>query len=261
MGLQEWLVGLEGFSVTELWGSLFQRFGAVKAKARPPIVECLTRGTFRRTADSDLRLWRPFLLGWIIDLRYSGASPSRHLNTNRRILYWTRYGAGSQWRWIRTGEIWSNFVVPILISEIHPDQPAERCQGLYIGDAILSVNGLDLRSAKHAEAVSILSQQVGILVSTFVPLHLVKKYSGSCLSGHLCLEDMSLNDTKLCHLMTSVVMLSGLPNEDCLLITRVSFEWFCCKWFWPKGVLNLTYISTTRTTTHVWILSSIPEII
>ncbi|XP_064628403.1 Golgi-associated PDZ and coiled-coil motif-containing protein-like isoform X2 [Lineus longissimus] len=51
--------------------------------------------------------------------------------------------------------------VPILISEIHPDQPAERCQGLYIGDAILSVNGLDLRSAKHAEAVSILSQQQG----------------------------------------------------------------------------------------------------
>jgi hypothetical protein len=58
-------------------------------KARPPIVECLTRGTSRRTADSDLRLWCPFLLDWIIDLRYSGASPSRHLNTNRRILYWT----------------------------------------------------------------------------------------------------------------------------------------------------------------------------
>jgi hypothetical protein len=47
--------------------SLFQRFGAVKAKARQPIVECLTRGTSRRTADSDLRLRRPFLLGWIID--------------------------------------------------------------------------------------------------------------------------------------------------------------------------------------------------
>ncbi|XP_025098830.1 Golgi-associated PDZ and coiled-coil motif-containing protein-like [Pomacea canaliculata] len=51
--------------------------------------------------------------------------------------------------------------VPILISEIHEGQPAERCQGLYVGDAILSVNNLDLRNAKHAEAVKILSQQQG----------------------------------------------------------------------------------------------------
>lgn len=52
--------------------------------------------------------------------------------------------------------------VPILISEIHEGQPAERCQGLYVGDAILSVNNLDLRNAKHAEAVKILSQQVSL---------------------------------------------------------------------------------------------------
>ncbi|ESN92053.1 hypothetical protein HELRODRAFT_181830 [Helobdella robusta] len=51
--------------------------------------------------------------------------------------------------------------VPILISEIHADQPAHRCGGLFIGDAILSVNGVDLRSSKHAEAVQILSQQHG----------------------------------------------------------------------------------------------------
>ena len=50
--------------------------------------------------------------------------------------------------------------VPILISEIHEGQPAHRCKGLYIGDAILSVNGIDLRNAKHAEAVQILSNQV-----------------------------------------------------------------------------------------------------
>ena len=50
--------------------------------------------------------------------------------------------------------------VPILISEIHEHQPADRCKSLYIGDAILSVNGIDLRNAKHAEAVQILSQQV-----------------------------------------------------------------------------------------------------
>uniref|UniRef100_A0A915CDM9 Golgi-associated PDZ and coiled-coil motif-containing protein n=1 Tax=Parascaris univalens TaxID=6257 RepID=A0A915CDM9_PARUN len=49
--------------------------------------------------------------------------------------------------------------VPILISEIHAGQPAERCGNLYVGDAILSVNGIDLRTAKHAEAVQILSKQ------------------------------------------------------------------------------------------------------
>ncbi|XP_052832476.1 Golgi-associated PDZ and coiled-coil motif-containing protein, partial [Octopus bimaculoides] len=53
--------------------------------------------------------------------------------------------------------------VPILISEIHPGQPAERCEGLYVGDAILSVNGDDLRNVKHSDAVQILSQQVRTL--------------------------------------------------------------------------------------------------
>lgn len=51
--------------------------------------------------------------------------------------------------------------VPILISEIHEGQPADRCDNLYVGDAILSVNGEDLRNAKHAEAVQVLSQQTG----------------------------------------------------------------------------------------------------
>uniref|UniRef100_A0A8B9KRM3 Golgi-associated PDZ and coiled-coil motif-containing protein n=1 Tax=Astyanax mexicanus TaxID=7994 RepID=A0A8B9KRM3_ASTMX len=51
--------------------------------------------------------------------------------------------------------------VPILISEIHPAQPAERCGGLHVGDAILAVNNINLRDAKHKEAVTILSQQRG----------------------------------------------------------------------------------------------------
>ncbi|XP_071226176.1 Golgi-associated PDZ and coiled-coil motif-containing protein-like isoform X2 [Salvelinus alpinus] len=51
--------------------------------------------------------------------------------------------------------------VPILISEIHPTQPAERCGGLHVGDAILAVNSINLRDAKHKEAVTILSQQRG----------------------------------------------------------------------------------------------------
>ncbi|XP_011667355.1 Golgi-associated PDZ and coiled-coil motif-containing protein isoform X2 [Strongylocentrotus purpuratus] len=51
--------------------------------------------------------------------------------------------------------------VPILISEIHPNLPADRCQELYVGDAILSVNGINLLDMKHADAVEILSQQDG----------------------------------------------------------------------------------------------------
>lgn len=53
--------------------------------------------------------------------------------------------------------------VPILISEIHPNQPADRCGGLHVGDAILAVNSINLRDAKHKEAVTILSQQVAPL--------------------------------------------------------------------------------------------------
>ncbi|CAG5115204.1 unnamed protein product, partial [Candidula unifasciata] len=49
--------------------------------------------------------------------------------------------------------------VPILISEVHDGQPADRCGELYVGDAILSVNDIDLRDVKHAEAVRVLSQQ------------------------------------------------------------------------------------------------------
>lgn len=51
--------------------------------------------------------------------------------------------------------------VPILISEIHPNLPADRCQELYVGDAILSVNGINLLDMKHADAVDVLSQQDG----------------------------------------------------------------------------------------------------
>jgi C-terminal processing protease CtpA/Prc len=50
--------------------------------------------------------------------------------------------------------------VPVLISEVHRGQPADRCGQLFVGDAILSVNGIDLRQSKHSHAVEILSKQV-----------------------------------------------------------------------------------------------------
>ena len=54
--------------------------------------------------------------------------------------------------------------MPILISEIHPGLPVERCRSLYVGDAILSCNGIDLQEAKHTEAVKSLSSLHGEIV-------------------------------------------------------------------------------------------------
>ncbi|XP_066156361.1 uncharacterized protein [Euwallacea fornicatus] len=51
--------------------------------------------------------------------------------------------------------------VPILISELEPNGPAATSEQLYIGDAILYVNDIDLRNSCHKEAVSILQQQSG----------------------------------------------------------------------------------------------------
>ncbi|VDL99571.1 unnamed protein product [Schistocephalus solidus] len=53
--------------------------------------------------------------------------------------------------------------VPIMISEILPGQLAHQNGNFFVGDAILSVNGIDLRDKRHHEAVQILSaQQVGL---------------------------------------------------------------------------------------------------
>ena len=48
--------------------------------------------------------------------------------------------------------------VPILISELEHNGPAALSGQLFIGDAILSVNDVDLRQACHREAVDILKQ-------------------------------------------------------------------------------------------------------
>lgn len=50
--------------------------------------------------------------------------------------------------------------VPILISEIHPGGIVERVGGLYVGDALLSVNDASLRDVKHSEAVQLLCQEI-----------------------------------------------------------------------------------------------------
>ena len=45
------------------------------------------------------------------------------------------------------------------MSEIYPNRPAAASGQVFVGDAILSVNNIDLRNLKHEEAVDILNQQ------------------------------------------------------------------------------------------------------
>lgn len=48
--------------------------------------------------------------------------------------------------------------MPILISKIFKGLAADQTEALYVGDAILSVNGCDLREATHDEAVQALKK-------------------------------------------------------------------------------------------------------
>lgn len=48
--------------------------------------------------------------------------------------------------------------MPILISKIFKGLAADQTEALYVGDAILSVNGYDLREATHDEAVQALKK-------------------------------------------------------------------------------------------------------
>lgn len=50
--------------------------------------------------------------------------------------------------------------VPIVIAEIKDGALASQSGAFVVGDAILSVNDIDLRGAKHSDATSALSQLV-----------------------------------------------------------------------------------------------------
>lgn len=47
--------------------------------------------------------------------------------------------------------------MPILISELEPDGPAAKCGSLYVGDAILSANGQDLK-----QVITLIIERSGI---------------------------------------------------------------------------------------------------
>ncbi|KAL5103342.1 Golgi-associated PDZ and coiled-coil motif-containing protein [Taenia crassiceps] len=61
--------------------------------------------------------------------------------------------------------------VPILISEIIPDRVVQRSGEFYVGDAILAVNGHDLRDKRHHDAAEILAAQQGKMEFDLLYLH------------------------------------------------------------------------------------------
>lgn len=89
--------------------------------------------------------------------------------------------------------------VPILISHVHPGLPADTSHNLYVGDALLSANGINLRNASQRDAVQILSQQVHhcmivgvkrVMFSAIVSTTRVNEWPGTC--GALQTGDIEL---------------------------------------------------------------------
>jgi len=71
--------------------------------------------------------------------------------------------------------------MPILISKIFRGMAADQAKGLYVGDAILTVNGEELRDATHDEAVRALkrSGRVVDLEGEYTPMiHLLPSWPG-----------------------------------------------------------------------------------
>ena len=56
--------------------------------------------------------------------------------------------------------------LPIFISKIYKDQAAEACGQLYVGDAIIKVNGEYITACPHDDAVNILSNAGDFVVLT-----------------------------------------------------------------------------------------------
>ncbi len=56
--------------------------------------------------------------------------------------------------------------IPILVSRIFKDQTADQTGGLFVGDAILKVNGMSIERASHDEAVAALKNAGSEVVLT-----------------------------------------------------------------------------------------------
>ncbi|XP_053126644.1 beta-2-syntrophin isoform X2 [Hemicordylus capensis] len=88
------------------------------------------------------------------DAAAAGAAPSSPPSGVRRVRV-VKAEAGGLGISIKGGR---ENRMPVLISRIFPGLAAERCGALRLGDAILAVNGIDLRDATHDQAVQALKR-------------------------------------------------------------------------------------------------------
>ena len=106
-------------------GKSFQILGAAFEKARSP-KHC--RSVFLGISSTIWLFERRFLKGlfnFTSSLRYWGARPWMHLYAVSAILYLILCSTGSQWRSLRTGVMWSYFLVFVTI------RPAVFCAYCY----------------------------------------------------------------------------------------------------------------------------------
>uniref|UniRef100_A0A0K0DXT3 PDZ domain-containing protein n=1 Tax=Strongyloides stercoralis TaxID=6248 RepID=A0A0K0DXT3_STRER len=87
--------------------------------------------------------------------------------------------------------------VPIIVSEIHPGQPAEKCGEIFVGDALLSCNGHNLRGAMHNDAVKILMKEMMEQTELKFEVLYVQPDHDSDDDGEICLETNSEINIKL----------------------------------------------------------------
>lgn len=80
--------------------------------------------------------------------------------------------------------------MPILISKIFRGMAADNAKGLYVGDAILAVNGEELRDATHDEAVRAL-KRAGRVVDLEGELSFLFLFTYSCTPFILCRKENS----------------------------------------------------------------------
>lgn len=76
--------------------------------------------------------------------------------------------------------------MPILISKIFKGLAADQTEALYVGDAILSVNGNDLREATHDEAVQALKKTgKEVILEGKLKAVLIPNLKCTCITVHL----------------------------------------------------------------------------
>jgi hypothetical protein len=115
--------------------------------------------------------------------------------------------------------------MPILISKIFPNMPADQTGQLYVGDAILSVNGKDLQHVSHEEAVQILKKvgkEVELEVRYLREINVIMQKQTSTSSSRKQSEDNSnqkRSPTNISHQSSN----DSIPHETKRISLRLCY--------------------------------------